>query len=311
VAELRPFPPSPRRRALARQSGLHAASAILVGGVACGALLVVLAMLGSAAASRLAGWIAAAARQHDALAPRDAIAAVLELAAPLVAAAAIVALLAHLAQTRALWLPRRRIAGAPAIDPARVRHAAFGLAGAAVIGGVAVGWLWLVAPRLAQLSSVPLAGGLAIASAAGSFAIAWVAVGIFDALLRTRDLATALHMTAREQRDDERLASGDPRWRAARARAADDPAVAVAGSTLLVLGDGIAIAIAWDPVRRPRPIRTARGHDARATQLLALARHRALPIHRDPALARALDGIGPVDEAHWPRLAEIVAAVKR
>lgn len=284
---------------------------MLVGGVACGALLVVLAMLGASAAARAGAWIAAAARQQHALTPRDAIVAVLELATPLVGAAAIVALLAHLAQTRAPWLPRRRIAGAPVVDPARVRRAMFDLAAAATIGGVAFAWLWFVAPRLAQLSSMPLASGLAIASAAASFAIAWIAIGIFDALLRAHDLASALRMTAREQREDERLSTGDPRWRAMRARAADDPATAIAGSTLLVLGDGIAVAIAWDPIRRPRPMRTASGHDARATQLLALARRRALPIHRDPALASALDGIGPVDEAHWPRLAEIVAAMKR
>ena len=312
MAELRPFPPSPRRRALARQAGLHAASPILVGGVACGAALVAIGMLGASAAARVGAWIAAAARQDHALAPRDAIAAVLELAAPILAAIAMVAIIAHLAQTRAVWLPRRTLAGAPAIDPARTRHAMFDLTAAAIIGAVAFAWLWLVAPRLAALSSVPLAGGLMIASAAASLSIAWVAIGVFDALLRARELANGLYMTPREQRDDERLASGDPRWRAARARAVDDPASAIAGSTLLLLGDGIAVAIAWDPIRRPHPMRTATGRDARATQLLGLARRRQIPVHRDPVLARDLaTAVGPVPEAQWSRLAEIVAAVKR
>jgi flagellar biosynthesis protein FlhB len=79
-----------------------------------------------------------------------------------------------------------------------------------------------------------------------------------------------------------------------------------------LLGDGVAVAIAWDPLRRPQPTRTVAGHDARATQLLALARRRQLPVHRDTTLARSLaTAVGPVPERHWPRLAEVIAAVKR
>lgn len=302
---------------------------MLVGGVACAAALVALAMAGASAAARLAHWLAGAVRldgvdaltdngaagSATSLAPAAATGAVLDLAAPLLAAAAVVALAVHVAQTRAPWLPRRRLAGAPVVEPARTRRAALDLAGAAIAGAVAFGWLWLVAPRLAALTSLPLAGALAIASAVATLAIAWVAVGVVDALVRHRALAAALHMTAREKREDERLAGADPRWRAVRARArtrADDPSIAIAGSTLLVLGDDVAVAIAWDPLHRPIPTRTAAGRAARATQLLALARRHALPVHRDPALARTLAAdLGPVPEPAWPRLAELVAAVRR
>ncbi|MBA3821339.1 MAG: hypothetical protein H0X17_20820, partial [Deltaproteobacteria bacterium] len=58
MAEHRPFPPSPRRRALARHTGLHAASALLVGGVALAATVVAIGGLGPAAATRAKGWIA-------------------------------------------------------------------------------------------------------------------------------------------------------------------------------------------------------------------------------------------------------------
>jgi flagellar biosynthesis protein FlhB len=65
-------------------------------------------------------------------------------------------------------------------------------------------------------------------------------------------------------------------------------------------------------VRRPVPIRTAAGRDARATQLVALARRHRIPIHRDSSLAISLaEADGAVPEAHWPRLAEIIAAVRR
>jgi type III secretory pathway component EscU len=115
-------------------------------------------------------------------------------------------------------------------------------------------------------------------------------------------------MPAREKRDDDRLAGADPRWRRHRRTRDPDPAEALAGSTLLVLGDGIAVAIAWDPVRRPIPTRTATGRGPRSTQLLALARRYELPIHRDVTLARSLiEPLGPIPERHWPRLAELVA----
>jgi flagellar biosynthesis protein FlhB len=204
-------------------------------------------------------------------------------------------------------MPRRKLAGAPAIDPARTRRAAFELLAATVVGAVAFGWLWFVAPRIAALSSVPIAGGLLVTSAAASLAIAWVALGVADALLRYRDLANALFMTAREKREDERLAGVDPRWRAYRARAHDLPDLA--GATLLVLGDDVAVAISWDPVRRPIPRAIATGRGPRATQLLGLARRGRVPIHRDAPLARAID-VGAVAEQHWPRLAQIVAAVR-
>ncbi|MBA2538012.1 MAG: hypothetical protein H0V17_00125, partial [Deltaproteobacteria bacterium] len=45
---------------------------------------------------------------------------------------------------------------------------------------------------------------------------------------------------------------------------------------------------------------------------LALARRERLPIHREPALVGMLAGAtGPVPEAQWARLAEIVAATQR
>jgi flagellar biosynthesis protein FlhB len=304
VAELRPFPPSPRRRALARGAGLHAASPLLVGALACGAVLLAIAMLGAAAVARLGTWLAAATRGEATLGAGDLPRAVLELAAPLLGVAAIVAIGAHLAQTRAVWLPRRRVEGAPAVQHGDARA----LVAPFVIGAIAFGWLWLVAPRLAALTAVPLAGALLVTSAAATFAIAWVVLGVGDALLRHRELASALFMTAREKREDERLASGDPRWRAERTRAQRVPELA--GATLLVLGDGVAAAIAWDPVRRPVPIAIAHGRGARATQLLALARRHGVPVHREHALADKLEQ-GAIDDRHWPRLAEIVAAIRQ
>ena len=361
MAVHRPFPPSPRRRALAHQAGLHAASPLLVAATGGAAALVVLGGAGAALFARLGAAVAAAGASLaplPRLGPRTAIApltlgALPDLVAgsilPLAGAAALAALAMHVAQTRALWLPRRRIRGAPTpeIDPAaRTRRAAFELAAAAAIGGVAFAWLWFRAPHMAALveldpSAAPvvavpaiappavpamappampatlsqlLAGAAALlANLAVALVVAWLVCGVVDALLRRAALARTLAMTPAELREDIRLAGADPRWRAQRAaaRRASESADGVARALLLVLGDSAAVAIAWDPPRRPVPVRTATGVGPIATQLLGLARRHRIAVHRDPALAAALvHGDGPVPESHWPRVAEIIAAVR-
>ncbi len=333
MTERRPFPPSPRRLALARQAGLSSASPIVVGAVACAGALLATVFLARAAATLVGGWIAAACSAADgahadrthgvAGGTRGAVLAidgvgpsVLELAAPILAAAALAAFLAHVAQTRALWLPRRRVPGAPVVEPARMQRGAYEISSAIVIGVVAFGWLWTTAPRLAGLFVVehaPAAIGSAIASLVVALAIGWILLGMIDALLRHVELSRALAMTMTEKREDDRIAAADPRWRAQRLSLARGPSAssAVARAALVLLGDDIAVAIAWDPRFQPVPLRTITGRRARATQLLGLARRHRIAVHRDAQLAAQLvDGEGPVPDTHWARLAEIIAAVQ-
>jgi flagellar biosynthesis protein FlhB len=214
------------------------------------------------------------------------------------------------------------------------RRAAGELATAVVIGGVAFAWLWWAAPRIAVLTALdpvaPITSVAAgapsptvsrlLAGAAGLLAqlatwlvVAWAGLGLSDALVRRAALARALAMTASEKQEDDRLAGADPRWRARRAAIQRGPSAsdAVAGASLVLLGDDAAVAVAWDPVRRPIPIRTATGRGPHRTQLIGLARRHRIAVHRDPALTAALaDGEGPVPESYWPRLAEIIAATR-
>lgn len=310
LSEYRPFPPSPRRLALARRAGLSAASPLVVGAVACIAAIVAAIALARAAAAELGDWIAAACDGRAKLGVADLPHAVIELAAPIIGVAAVLAFAAHVAQTRALWLPRRRIAGAPVLPRHRIARALFDLCAMAVIASVAFGWLWITAPRLARLGEQPSATGAAVASLVVALAIAWFVIGVFDALLRRAELTDALAMTAAEKREDDRLAAADPRWRAQRLSIARGPSIATAA--VVLLGDDVAVAIAWEPTRQPVPMRIAVGRRARATQLVGLARRHAVAVHRDASLAAQLgDGEGPVPDAHWPRLAEIIAAVRR
>jgi flagellar biosynthesis protein FlhB len=322
MADHRPFPPSARRRALARAAGLSATSPIVVGAVAWIGAIVAIMVFGRAIAARLGAWLVAAcsggalsdAVGADAHAWSSATTDVLALVLPVLAGAALAALLAHVAQTRGFWLPRRSVRGAPALDTSRTPHAALGIIGAIAMGAVTFAWLWAAAPRLALLVQHPAAGALMLAGFLATLAAVWVVLGVLDALLRHAELARSQRMTAAEKREDERLAGADPRWRRQRAEAARGPSVrdAVAGASVVLLADGTAVAVAWDPRHRPIPVRTAIGRDARATQILGLARRHGIAVHRDPELALALaDGDGPVPEAQWARLAEIIAATSR
>lgn len=323
MSETRPFPPSPRRLALARQAGFSATSPILVGAFACGAAIAATIMIAARAAERLGATIIDAtnrAASPDIAALPSPVAItrdIFGLAVPILVAIAIVAVIAHLAQTRTLWFPRRRIDQAPGLPRAVGTRTLFELASAVAVGGTAFGWLWLVAARLAALIGArDLLASVAAVLAAFivTIAIAWIVVGIADALIRHLQLANALRMTAQEKREDDRLAAADPRWARERRALAREPiaAPAIARSSVLVVGDDVAVAIAWEPTRQPLPWRTAVGKRARATQLLGLARRQRLPVHRDAELAAALvDAEGAVPESHWPRLAGIIAAVRR
>ncbi len=317
MADHRPFAASARRRALARASGLTAASPIVVGALAWIGAVVAMLVFGRAIAAGLATWVARAcsASHPEPVPSMSAITGdVLAFILPIAIAAAVGAVVAHLAQTRGLWLPRRQLRGAPALDTSRTQHASLGLLGALAIGGLTLAWLWAVAPRLGRLVETPTAGVRMLIAFVATLGTAWIVLGTLDGLLRRAEFERSLRMTAAEKREDERMAGADPRWRAERARFTRGPSVrdAVAGASVVLLGDGVAVAVAWDPVRRPVPVRTASGRDARATQILGLARRHGIAVHRDPELALALvDGEGPVPEATWARLAEIIAATAR
>ena len=344
----KPFPPSARRLALARQAGLTAASPVLVAGLAAAAVAIVVATVagswsalgdavkaactfgnggGGAGLGSAGGGLGNAGGAGGPLAAAlDPPRTVLTFAAPILVAAALAALFAHLAQTRTLWLPRRRIDNAPALDRgpgARTRSAAFDMLAVVVAGAVGFAWLWLLAPRIARLVELEpramlVAVGALGASLIATIACTWIAIGVLDALARHLELGNALAMTTTEKREDDRLASADPRWARQRALAAGDASSeglalsnAIAACAVVILGDDLAVAIAWDATRRPIPTRVAVGRRARATQLVGLARRHRIAVHRDPALARALgDGEGPVPDARWRDLADVLVAVR-
>ena len=141
VAEHRPFPPSPRRRAGTPGGPRRREPHLVAGGAWLGAL-VGLVLVARGAGAQIGGWIASACRASDGGPASLTLDALLrrrsaQIALPLLAATALAAFAAHVAQTRTLWIPRRTIPGAPTVPTGRGRHAALDLGAAIAIGGVA------------------------------------------------------------------------------------------------------------------------------------------------------------------------------
>jgi type III secretory pathway component EscU len=282
---------------------------LLASALGVAAALVAVVQLAPGAAERLGAWIANACDGRARLTPDAVGAAVFAFAMPILAASALAAVVAHIAQTGALWLPRRRVASVPHVPRASVARAGFELAGATLVAVLTIAWFWRAAPIIAESSSLARAAET-IASFVAALVTSWVALGVLDALARHAALARTLAMTDAEKREDDRLAAADPRWRARRRAIGSAPSFA--GVAVVVVGDDVAIAVAWHATRQPVPTRAWVARGLRATQLVALARRHGVAIHRDRVLASALvDGFGPVPEAHWPRLADIIAATRR
>lgn len=313
----RPFPPTPRRRALARAAGVVLDSPAFTAAVAFAlGVIAIAAVVPPIAASVRASSQAALAHAagEDAVARATGTSAtrvmvgVLDVVGPLVLAAAAGAVAATVALTRSLFIPRRQVRGAPVIPPAPGTDGALGLARGAVVGAVAAAFLVTRLPALAALaeSLAPLRG--IVMSALAHVAVAAVLVAATDVVVRQRRHAAALRMTAREVREDARNAGADPqaRRRLRDARTAYDPRERLRDATLVLVGGDVAVALRYaSGMAAPVILRTARG--LARQQLVSAARALGIPSIADDELATSLQG--GVTPAHHPALARAVAAV--
>lgn len=266
----------------------------------------------------------------------DSLVAAAQLAAPVALAAALAALVVHLAQTRAVWIPRRALRGAPLPADDLAARAGRGLAQAvrgAALAAAGLGSLIAAAPALAATlilddgRLLPVTAAV-LSSAALAIVAAWVALGAVELVARTLALAAAARMTAEEHREELRASGGAARlWREQRQRASratfasatsaatttttttttTSPApssradrLALAGAALLITGDEVCAAIAWHPRRQPAP-RLVLARRGRGVEfILALARAGGLPIHRAPELAGQLAALAERPAASSP-----------
>ncbi|MBL8627252.1 MAG: EscU/YscU/HrcU family type III secretion system export apparatus switch protein [Myxococcales bacterium] len=319
----RPHPPSPRRRALARAAGR-----VLVSPAGAAALALAAGTAATiAVVAGVAGELTDATREQLAHATDDGGVAraidgagrlplaTLAIVAPIAAAAAIGGLLGQAVLARGLWVPRREVRGAPDAGAEattvaeRAGEAALTVARALLVLGVAIAVTVARLPRLAPLAAAPAPAaawlGL-VATAAATAAVAAIATSLIDVAWRYHRLRSSLAMTTREWREDARESSGDPRWkRAARDAQRDDRAL-VADARVVIAGDAVAVALAWQPGSPPRV--THRGRGLAAHRLRNAARAARVPLHADPALAERLAGGAAVPEDALPAVAELLAA---
>jgi len=239
----------------------------------------------------------------------------LGLVLPIAVAAALGGLLGQAILARGLWVPRRDVRGAPptgaeaASVAERVGEAAITAARALLVLGVAIAVTVARLPQLAPLTAAPApaAAWLAlVATAAASAAVAAIATSLIDVAWRYHRLRTSLAMTTREWRDDAREASGDPRWKRALRAAQQDDRALVADARVVIAGDAIAVALAWEPGRPPRI--THRGRGLAAHRLRNAARAARVPLHADPALAARLAGGAEVPDDALAAVADLLAA---
>jgi type III secretion protein U len=177
---------------------------------------------------------------------------------------------------------------------------------------------------------VPLMVGAAYLSPFGVGVVAWsgllkllsaaclvyVIIGPADFVIQKvmfmRDQRMSKDDIKREYKDSD----GDPHLKGhlsnlRREFASEDPPNRVPGATVVVTNPThYAVALRYDPDTSPIPVIVAKGMDAQAAVIRALAVAHGVPMIGDPPLARALHKL-PLDSAVPEELFEAVAAVMR
>lgn len=177
---------------------------------------------------------------------------------------------------------------------------------------------------------IPLLVGAATQTSHGVAAIAWSAINkLFTAsvivlvVIGPVDIAIQRWLFIRDQRMDKdevkreyKEMEGDPMIKGQRRRLANEianggPKQNVPTATVVVTNPThFAVALRYRPGETPLPLIVAKGADAVAAQIRAIAESSGVPIVSNPPLARALFKV-PVNDAVPEALFEAVAAVLR
>jgi flagellar biosynthetic protein FlhB len=327
---------TPRRIEKAREEGQVALSREVAGFAAlAGGVLGLMIGLPSLGAELLRGLRGALERAHEV----RPLAAAAELAGlgfmvvlPVGLLAAAGAILATFLQTRLLISAKPLRPQLARISPLAALKRIFGAEGAIEflrtllklgLVGAALWWTLGEPARLVQLFAAPPAallreGGqsaldLALA-ALGAFAL----IAVLDWLwVRWRHLEK-LRMTRQEMREELRETEGDPQVKARirqlrQSRARSRMMAAVPKAAVVVTNPThYAVALAYDRGSSAAPRVVAKGVDAMAARIRAVAAEAGVPIVANPPLARALYRVeleAEIPPEHYQAVAEIIAYV--
>jgi flagellar biosynthetic protein FlhB len=252
-------------------------------------------------------------------------------AGPLVLAACVASVVATAAQTGLAWSGKALEAKWERLDPvAGIKQRmvssqalaewlkSIGKAALAVLAST-----WALQPHLAALrgsGDAPLAGSVAIVTAAcvrlGLFVLlAMAAVAVLDAVWQRHARRKRLMMSRDEIRREMKEQDGDPHLKAKRRQKAialsrNRLVAEVSSATVIVTNPThYAIALRYELGQKGAPRVVARGTDAMAMQIRAIARSASIPQVENRPLARALHAACREGQPVPPHLFEAVAEV--
>jgi flagellar biosynthetic protein FlhB len=146
------------------------------------------------------------------------------------------------------------------------------------------------------------------------------AITVLDILRARLQHAGGLRMSRQEVREEHREIEGDPRMKARRRalqrqRARRRMLAAVPKATVVVTNPThYAVALTYDRARAAAPRVVAKGVDAMAARIRAIAEEHRVPLVVNPPLARALHQVeldSEIPAEHYNAVAEIIAYVWR
>jgi flagellar biosynthetic protein FlhB len=146
------------------------------------------------------------------------------------------------------------------------------------------------------------------------------AITVLDILRARLQHAGGLRMSRQEVREEHREIEGDPRMKARRRalqrqRARRRMLAAVPKATVVVTNPThYAVALTYDRARAAAPRVVAKGVDAMAARIRAIAEEHRVPLVVNPPLARALHQVeldSEIPAEHYKAVAEIIAYVWR
>jgi flagellar biosynthetic protein FlhB len=333
---------SPQKLEEARRRGDVPRSTDLATAAAYAGLLLALLAFGSWTAERLGTAGMVLLGQADRLAPLMA-----ETAAPVagglilaVAAALWPVLLLPAGAALAVWTVQRAILVTPSnlmpklsrVSPIQAAKAKFGRKGLfdfaksfvklVVIGGVLWAYLMSRLPEivgLAALGPAPAAGQM-MAMMTGFLALSFAVlalVGVVDWLFQIAEHRRRNRMSRQELLDELKQSEGDPylrdeRRRRARAIATNRMMAEVPKASVVIVNPThYAVALKWKRGDRRAPVCVAKGVDAVAARIREAAAAAGVPLHSDPATARALHAAVEIGEEVRPEHFMAVAAAIR
>jgi flagellar biosynthetic protein FlhB len=144
-----------------------------------------------------------------------------------------------------------------------------------------------------------------------------IVIGLLDLIWQRQDHIRKNRMSFQEMRDEAKELEGDPHLKQARRQRAHEIANnrmmldVPKADVVIVNPTHYAVALHWSRKRGEAPVCVAKGADAIAARIRELAAEHGVPLHSDPATARALFAMTDIGSEIAPEHYKAVAAAVR